>query len=370
MGLNFYLFDIFEIIQKSLSISDTINFLMINKSCYNIYKSNIYLCNHLFANKILSYFGFKSLNGHSITDSIRTLLHMYYYFKNHPACYRVDFIIYMVDNSINDINLFKFFISQYSHTPHAHIDNKGVHFSDNDMEYILKNCNYDQLNIILDSFVIPINILSNTIAELNDDNMMLVIKYLFKETLSLTDGGGVLTNYLDKNAINQILLPIITINKTHILRYFIKKKHKDQKQRIILHDYIDYQFLINKCIEATNKSCLNILIHEMNSDNKTNNIVVNTHQIINLCENANFSYLKYLTQCYLGNTINSVIYIDSIILGLKNLILFGKSYNSKKIKTLDLLSDYIDYENKIYINKHLIHLYDTIKLEESKRFFM
>lgn len=81
---------------------------------------------------------------------------------------------------------------------------------------------------------------------------------------------------------------------------------------------------------------------------------------------AKFDYLKYLVKRHLGKSINTMIYIDSICMGLEMLIL----YNNFKIKNIQLLSEYINDDNKTYINNYITKCYNNIKLDKSKRVFI
>ena len=135
---------------------------------------------------------------------------------------------------------------------------------------------------------------------------------------------------------------------------------------------IDYQSLINRCIELHDKIHLEILMKEQKYDNdkgllERSFVIINTHRVIKLCEMAKFDYLKYLVKNHLGRTINTLIYIDSICTGLEKLILYD---NTKMLINIKLLSEYINDDNKIYINNYITKCYDNIKLDKSKRIFI
>ena len=142
---------------------------------------------------------------------------------------------------------------------------------------------------------------------------------------------------------------------------------------------IDYQYLITRCIELEDKIHLEILIKEQKYDNdkgllERSFIIINTHRVIKLCEMAKFDYLIYLVKRHLGKSINTMIYIDSICMGLEMLIstlsVRQGSNNFGLIKNIQLLSEYINDDNKIYINNYITKCYNNIKLDKSKRFFI
>jgi hypothetical protein len=160
---------------------------------------------------------------------------------------------------------------------------------------------------------------------------------------------------------------LISNKKTSVLKYFLNKK----REYIVRGRSIDYQSLINKCIELQDKVHLEILMKEQKYDNdrgllERSFIIINTHRVIKLCEMAKFDYLIYLVKRHLGKSINTMIYIDSICTGLEMLI----SNNFSLIKNIQLLSEYINDDNKIYINNYITKCYDDIRLDKSKRFFM
>lgn len=378
---DFLIYDIFETLSKYLSVQDIVNVLMVNISCYGNYKYNKNYCNKIFVKKIIRSFGFQQV--FDKTNSIKHLFRMFYYFKNH--CYRADFLVYMIDNSIKDIDLFRFYASQcffrnvindintndedarifnYSDLYISDIDQimNDTFISLNDMKYILVNSEIDQLGVLFDLFNIPISLLSYTISNLTGDNYLLkCIKYMFvKHCFGKFNDD-------DNSYIYEILVCLIRYKRTNVLKYFI-----DQKREYIMRGRsIDYQSLINRCIELEDKIHLEILIKEQKYDNdkgllERSFIIINTHRVIKLCEMAKFDYLIYLVKRHLGKSINTMIYIDSICMGLEMLIL----YNNFKIKNIQLLSEYINDDNKIYINNYITKCYNNIKLDKSKRFFI
>jgi len=383
---DFLIYDIFETLSKYLSVQDIINVLMVNISCYGNYKYNKNYCNKIFVKKIIRSFEFQRV--FDKTNSINHLFRMFYYFKNHKR-YTADFLVYMIDNSIKDIDLFRFYASQCcfrnvindtntnNERTQIFFNNSDIDISDtdrliislNDMKYILVKSDIDQLHVLFDIFNIPISLLSYTIGytisdyySRGDNYLITCIKYMFvKHCFGKFNDD-------DNSYICEILVCLIRYKRTNVLRYFI-----DQKREYIMRGRsIDYQSLINRCIELHDKIHLEILMKEQKYDNdkrllERSFVIINTHRVIKLCEMAKFDYLKYLVKNHLGRTINTLIYIDSICTGLEKLILYD---NTKMLINIKLLSEYINDDNKIYINNYITKCYDNIKLDKSKRIFI
>jgi hypothetical protein len=269
----------------------------------------------------------------------------------------------MIDNSIKDVELFHFCASQCYFrdvVTNQLINHKFI--TVNDMKYILTNSNTEQLGVIFSLFNIPIRIISNIVNETNSINLIMCIKYIFtKHCFGKFNDNDICYIYV-------ILSCLITNKKTNILKYFLEQKRK----YIMSGRSIDYQSLVNRCVELEDKVHLEILIKEQNYDNdkgllERSFIIINTNRVIKLCEMAKFDYLKYLVKNHLGRTINTLIYIDSICTGLEKLILYN---NTKMMLNIKLLSEYIDSDKKLYINEYITKCYDNIKLDKSKRILM
>jgi hypothetical protein len=154
----FLIYDIFETLSKYLSVQDIVNVLTVNKSVYDIYKYSENYCNKIFVTKIIQYFGFELV--FNKINSIKHLFRMFYYFKNHNICYTADFLVYMIDNSIKDVELFRFYASQCYFRDiitnklikHKFISINHKFISINHMKYILANSDTDQLDVIFSLF--------------------------------------------------------------------------------------------------------------------------------------------------------------------------------------------------------------------------
>jgi hypothetical protein len=172
---------------------------------------------------------------------------------------------------------------------------------------------------------------------------------------------------VDNIHVHSILISLIRYRRTSVVKYFLYNKRK----YIVKNGALDYQYLINKCVEIQDRTHLDLLIEEHKRDNiKTEEktfIMINKNHILEHCRNSRFKYLSFLVNKYLGNAINTTTYIETICNGLKEIIL------SKKIKQLDEfkhVKPYIDHSNIEYINRYINFVYDDIKFCKNKRMFV
>lgn len=389
---NFINFDIFYILINKLNVSDIINLILSDKYLYNIYKSNEILISKLLIIKIFIYFNFnlvtinnlkRNLLEYDVYNISNIVFKKYNYFKQHRFCYKVDFIIFMLDNNIDCEFLFKLYISECNFTQNIKhkMFIKTIYYNENiqeqeedsfkrteniisisDMEYILINSNIRQLNIIFKTFNIPIKTLSFVIHELLEkgyyisNNIKSCIDYLFYKHFFKT------INTVDKFNINNIIDEFIYYKKTDLLKYFLQKKNKYLVNISNYKDVLDYQYIINKCIEYQDTIHLELIIEENRKKNENNKgepkqfIIINPSIIIKLCKKGSFGYLKYIIDTLLGKYINSNVYIKSICEGLNNINLMDDNIKIDKLKEFKSFYDNMSYftdKNKEILNKYL-----------------
>jgi hypothetical protein len=389
-------YDVFENISQYLSIDDMICFFMSNKQCYNIYKYNKSFCDIIFIEKIFDYLNInvEIKDIHNYKSTIDDLFKMYVYFKNHRRSSRSDLLVYMIDNDIDNIILFKLIISKCTFKKNCIDEDNtsirvlhnnfmyGSHLFNNvydypiiligDMKYLLVYSNSTQLDVILRSYEIPISLLSYVIRERlfsdgyrykTESNKCLktIVLYFFVKYCYTS------FTLVDNIHVHSILISLIRYRRTSVVKYFLYNKRK----YIVKNGALDYQYLINKCVEIQDRTHLDLLIEEHKRDNiKTEDktfIMINKNHILEHCRNSRFKYLSFLVNKYLGNAINTTTYIETICNGLKEIIL------SKKIKQLDEfkhVKPYIDHSNIEYINRYINFVYDDIKFCKNKRMFV
>ena len=220
-------------------------------------------------------------------------------------------------------------------------------------------------------FTIPVVLISNVIYQILTrafisnkmlDNMLeKYIKYLFVKHCY----GQFLEQ--DGSYIHSIITILIKYKKTAVLRYLLDKKNK----YMTITNGLDYQYLVNKCIEMEDRVHLKILLKQIHFDNKRfvnkSFVIINTHQIIEHCKNAKFDYMCYLVENCLGNTINTGLYIDSICQGIELLIL-SKRY--AYLLKFGNLKRYINTEHLETINKTIGSVYNSNNTPLNKRIYI
>jgi hypothetical protein len=429
-------YDIFEKISNYIELEDVVNFLLVNKTIYeNIFLQHNYYCNRIFAKKILTSCGFDTIHYGKFADKTKILFEIYNYFKNHKGSGRSDFLMYMIDNAKTDLEVFNLFASKcifrniytnaiegtvlqdtinnttnntVNNTTNNTVNNtvndvtntiintddemrtfvySGIYgrnitiidtidplISFDDMKYMMSHCSNDQLKILFSIFDIPISIISYTINEILMRNCILnkrdeldsilktFVKYIFVKHCF----GSFST--FDNTYIHSIILCLIKYKRTNILRYFLSKK----RRYMMRGNTLDYQYLVNNCVENLDKIHLQILLDENRRDNQSgifvkSYVIINTHFIINHCKNAKFDYISFLAEKYLGRAINTHIYIDSICQGIELLIL---SKNTKDLVYIHTLAKHISVDNRIVINKYIHSVYNSQKIIDSKRIFL
>jgi hypothetical protein len=307
----------------------------------------------------------------------------------------------MVDNNVYSIDLFKLIISKcifrkgfmnndndYTNNDDNDDDNSrmlNLNYTsinviyDNsvillsDMKYLLVYTNSEQLDVLLKTFNIPLVLLSYTIRDRlfsngynynTDSNKCLkaIVLYLFVKNCY---GSFTL---IDNIHVHSILTSLIRYKRTDVVNYFLYNKNK----YIVMGFGLDYQYLINKCVEMQDKTHLDLLIIENKKDNNNEQmnksyVIINKDHITNHCRNGRFKYLDFLVNKYLGETINTNVYIQSICNGIREIILSKKT---KRLLDFHYLKHHISDVNIDYLNTYMFNLYNSIKLCETKRIFI
>jgi hypothetical protein len=381
------IYDIFEYLAGSLTVEETLSLLLTNKESYTMYTDNKNYCDKLLVRKILESFGikYKWSNKYDIykqDNTMKTLLNVYWYFKRHVKSNIVDVLIYMIDNEIDNDMVFGLFasnckfrgvnINSDTRVVNNNVDvNSMFDISLDDMNYILVYGCEKKIDLILNMFTIPVVLISNVIYQILTrafisnkmlDNMLeKYIKYLFVKHCY----GQFLEQ--DGSYIHSIITILIKYKKTAVLRYLLDKKNK----YMTITNGLDYQYLVNKCIEMEDRVHLKILLKQIHFDNKRfvnkSFVIINTHQIIEHCKNAKFDYMCYLVENCLGNTINTGLYIDSICQGIELLIL-SKRY--AYLLKFGNLKRYINTEHLETINKTIGSVYNSNNTPLNKRIYI
>lgn len=351
--INILYFDVFLELIKNLDVNDVYNLFIVTKSVYkNLYLKNKDYFNKILINKILSYFYLDrplKLENSSIDNVHFVLMKIYQHFKYHRSSFRIDFLVYMLENNLDCDILFEYFanLCEYKneYTNNSSTDLNGVYLSD--IIYIFKNCNYNQLKIILRNFTISIKILDFIIDDIlldkkDDWRFMLIIDYIFyKHCFGSFDQNC-------KDNIHNIIMNLILNKRTKILQCFLENKRYYFKGITTL----EYQVLVNKIIDIEDRTHLQLVLNELKYDNIKSNksgynekfVIIRTSLIKKICKNGNFEYLKYLVNEILGDFINYKLYINSICEGIEK---------SDKIENIECLSSILNDKSKFIINNYL-----------------
>jgi hypothetical protein len=135
---------------------------------------------------------------------------------------------------------------------------------------------------------------------------------------------------------------------------------------------LDYQLLVNRCVEIRDRVHLQILLDENHRDNASDKfmkcfVIINTQLVIEHCKNGHFDYIAFLANKYLGRAINTRIYMDCICQGIESVVV---SKELCKLKNINDLAKYLSQDNKLYLNNYIEQLYDLQSVNENIRIFI
>jgi hypothetical protein len=383
-------YDVFEKVSEYLSIQDMISFLMLNKECYGLYKYNKRCNDILFVKKFLQFLNLDTSEYKILDSNARILLKIYFYFKNHPSAHLSDILVYMIDNSIIEYNFFRFVSSKCVFKNMSRLgdslgdsldDSLGDSLDDSlvvftyqsfwdrcenstyiytsDIEYILRYGDDKHLDIILSCFDISMVTLSHIFNSRLFSHMKnacgkclkVLIKYMF-----IKHCFGMFCS-VDQTFFLSCFVSLIKYKKIDVVRYTLEKKRKYIKT-----GYLDYNYLINQCVKMEDRKIFRLLLDEYKYDNDKNSIsreflVINTHHIINHLRNGKMSYIVYLVEHYLGDSIEVV---DSICESIDDLVV-KKNFN--ELQELNNLEKFLSRANFELIRMKLYNVCKKNKIE-------
>lgn len=325
--------DLLEQIIKYTDHKTLINLLLSCKKTFTIYENNKRTINFKIINSIMYKFDYYNFT-FKIDDSIKISKNLLNIYNNLKTMKHRRRLTYIIKNQIESLELFKFFTNDYIHK-----------LSEFDIQYIITYCNIDQLNIFLRVNNVSCALILNAIIDRYNYNdlyfnniVKIFIQYIFFKYH--------FNKFNDEN--NQIY--------HNILMFLIKTGNKECIEYVICHNKnkyknkLNYQLLVNQCIEIKDTYFLNILIKEMHFDNLVNidKVYVTIHYkyLYDLSKDGAFCYIRYLVDNFIGYNINTNLYIQNICNGLNDNI-----YTSNVTNIL-LLNEYLTNENKLYINSY------------------
>jgi len=368
-----------------MDIQSIRNLSLTSKNNYSNYLINkVYLDKQNIKN-IFSYFNLeysyliKPIN--NLTDSelfyINYQLNQIYnkYYKN-QYCSIAAFLKFLITHPLKNESsiLFETFISickfKYHITLHENrrinIDDFNLELNDysfnqryviniSDCKYILKHSNNIYLDIILNWYKIPATILSFIVKDILYNQSINKIQNMDKKITKIID--YLLYNYCSFDFTNDIMIhfnsiinDIITYKKTSLFMYILTCKKEYGFT-------LNYQTLVNKCLDIQNIQILKLLITEIKNENKTNNrkiqITICPEMIGKICEKGCFKFLNFIISNMLGGLINASKYILFICDGITSYSIREKTI---KLDEIEWIYNYLSDENKILLQSSIYSL--------------
>jgi len=326
-------YDIFDNIIQYLDIESSRSLLLSSKNIYIIYRHNKHY-EVVMIEKIIKYFTsltklkfeYKTLSEEQIHEVYNTLNSLYNYFKKHQHASISDFLVYLCDNSLSNNNLFELLIS------HCYFSKTGEYIYNairgDDLLYLLTFSTNVQLittYIYIDP-VILLHVIKYKISIKDKNNTSYLLKYLlFKHFFRYSE-------YIE-DVISEIVCEVIKYNDISLLNE-IYDKQKMYKFNL------NYQMIINCCIQQKNIVCLELIHSKMliqnqhlkNTGRTPNRILITKESVRSLMKNKGYTMLSKIIELFLREIIN--------INGYFNEIKYNFDYTNKEcMKLLDYLND-------------------------------
>lgn len=373
--------DIYLHINKFTDIRSIRNLSVSSKFNYNIYKQNQRYIDKQNIENIFSYFNLscdifiKSLNKLSNEELyiINIQLNkLYNHFNRNRYTSLPDFLSYIVERKLDESDIlfetfiyactFKYNIMKNVQTV-FNFSNIQEFFSNSyisrfiltssDCQYLLKHSNLKYFDIILKSITLPAGLLSfivkdilynESILQNVEKKIMKIIDYFLYHYCSF-DFSENTSMYF-----NGIINELIEKNKLSLFMYVFKNKQKYGFS-------LNYQSLINKCLDKQNLKILKLLIIELKEDNKIleNKVQISIfpESILKICENGEFVFLHYIVTKMLGQLINLQKYIVSLCDGITTYYINTKNKNNFDLDKIKWIYEYLSDENKHLLHSHV-----------------
>ena len=313
-------YDIIDIIISNLDIESSRNCLLSSPQFYNDYRftSHFYV---VFIKKVFRFF--PSLNKIPIDDIIKTigsdnndenkLENMYNmtnrifnHFKKHIYTSLADMLIYMCESNHNDKYMFELIVSYCYFSNNG--DNVYNALKADDLIYVLmftSDISVITKYIFVDAMIL-LHVIKYKINMKHDEDVLYLINYLlFKHFFRYSEFvEGILT---------EIACELVKKNHYYILELLYKKQD-------VYKFKLNYQKIINECMQQSYVKYLKLIYEKMNIQNKllkSNNLEIN-HIIISkeyvhiLMKNKYYDVLEKIIELYLGNIVNMDLYFNEI----------------------------------------------------------
>jgi hypothetical protein len=326
-------YDIYDNIIQYLDIDSSRNLLISSKEIYEVYRHTQHY-ESVMVTKIIKYFTsltklniqYKTLSKEQKHELYNTLTSLYNYFKKHIDASISDFLVYLCDNSLSNNNLFELLIS------HCYFSKTGEYIYNairgDDLLYLLTFSTNVQLitTYIYVDPVILLHAIKYKISIKDRKNISYLLKYLlFKHFFRYSE-------YIE-DVISEIVCELIKYNDISLL-HEIYDKQKMYKFKL------NYQMIINCCIQQKNIICLELIHSQMLTQNQLirntgripNPILITKESVRSLMKNKGYIILNKIIELYLKDMIN--------INGYFNEIKYNFDYTNKEcLKLLDYLNN-------------------------------
>lgn len=336
-------YDIFDDIIQYLDIESSRSLLLSSKNIYAIYRHNKHY-EVVMIEKIIKYFTsltklkfeYKTLSEEQIHEVYNTLNSLYNYFKKHQHASISDFLLYLCDSNLSDNNLFESLIS------HCYFSKNGDYIYNairaDDLIYLLtfsKNVHIITTYIYIDP-VILLHVIKYKISIYDKKSTSYLLKYLlFKHFFRYSE-------YVE-DIMSELLCEVIKYNEISLLNE-IYDKQKMYKFNL------NYQMIINCCIQQKNIVCLELIHSKMliqnqhlrNTGRIPQPILITKESVRSLMKNKGYVMLSKIIELYLKDLININGYVNEII--------YNFDYTNKDCLKL---MDYLNPKNKNIITNRI-----------------
>jgi hypothetical protein len=299
MNLETIPFDILDILLDSLEYTDCINLFLTSPTLLQYWNDNKAYLTKKMCRKLLQSLGLESLEMNIEMDlppftskEYSVLSCLYFEKQNKSHLVPFDYLVYMVNNRSDCTHLFRRIASVC----------KLQKQSDLAVAYMLIHGDLQLVNIILETFHVPIDVISfvlkTTLSADKVERMLtyIVMKHHFPRFNSVTN-----------EKFQKMLKDILYSCPQDCVSIFTFVVDMSKRYNLVL----DYTSLINACIETDNVDVLDLLLQQNHEP-----VLITSKSIKTLVSVGQFHSWQYILDNILGHTINARIYIRSIYDGL------------------------------------------------------
>jgi hypothetical protein len=320
-------YDILDSIVKYLDIDSTINLLVSSKVLYNIYRHNKHY-EIVMINKMIEYFPSliskpmnyrdssamiygpiflhdkdKKIKGDS-NDLYICLNKIYNHFNKHKDASLSEMLVYLCDNKMSHKNIFEKIISYCEFTKNGEYVYNGIRADD--LLYLLTFCS--DISLITRYIYVDAMILSHVIKYKISIKNKKDALFLFNHLLSIHFFRY--STYID-SIITDIVCDVIKYGYIPILEEMYKKQKMYKFN-------LNYQKIINSCIQQKRLECLELAHIKMCEQNQLSGqlikpLMITKDYIRILMKNKSYKILSRVIELYLNNIINMNGYMNEII---------------------------------------------------------